>query len=98
MGAGWQIAYLPAAQVVHHEGRSSEQAVAARHIHFQTSKVRYFRKFHGAVWSETLRLFLLAAFGGECCVEALKWVLGSKRSLRRARLAAYAQLLRSGLR
>ena len=45
--AGWQIVYLPSAQIVHHEGKSSEQVVAARHIRFQTSKVRYFRKFHG---------------------------------------------------
>ena len=45
--AGWQIVYLPSAQIIHHEGKSSEQVVAARHIRFQTSKVRYFRKFHG---------------------------------------------------
>lgn len=55
--AGWRVVYLPAAQVIHHEGKSSEQVVAARHIHFQTSKVRYFGKYHGRLAEETLRLF-----------------------------------------
>jgi hypothetical protein len=96
--AGWQIAYLPAAQVIHHEGKSSEQVVAARHIRFQTSKVRYFRKFHGRGQAETLRVFILASFAVEWLLEAGKWLLGSKRSLRRERTAAYGQLLRSGLR
>ncbi|MGC8781289.1 MAG: glycosyltransferase family 2 protein, partial [Anaerolineae bacterium] len=40
-GAGWRIVYLPAAQIIHYEGKSSEQVVTARHIRFQTSKVRY---------------------------------------------------------
>jgi hypothetical protein len=46
-GAGWKIVYLPKAQVIHHMGKSSDQVVAQRHIYFQTSKVRYFRKHHG---------------------------------------------------
>ena len=46
--AGWRIG-LPAdrSRSSIYEGKSSEQVVAARHIRFQTSKVRYFRKFHG---------------------------------------------------
>ncbi len=43
--AGWRIVYHPQAVVVHYEGRSSEQAVAARHVHFNTSKVRYYDKY-----------------------------------------------------
>ena len=96
--AGWQIVYLPTAQIIHHEGKSSEQVVAARHIRFQTSKVRYFRKFHGPVQAEALRVFILASFAVEWLLEACKWLLGSRRPLRRARMAAYGQLLRSGLR
>ena len=95
--AGWQIVYVPAAQVIHYEGKSSEQVVAARHIRFQTSKVRYFRKFHGAFRAEALRVFILASFAVEWALEAIKWLLGSNRSLRRERIAAYGQLLRSGL-
>ena len=96
--AGRRIVYLPTAQIIHHEGKSSEQVVAARHIRFQTSKVRYFRKFHGPFQAEALRVFILASFAVEWLLEACKWLLGSARPLRQARMAAYGQLLRSGLR
>jgi GT2 family glycosyltransferase len=96
--AGWEVVFLPLAQIVHHEGKSSEQVAAARHIYFQTSKVRYFRKFHGPLASETLRLGLLGMFAGEWALEGLKGLLGHKQALRRQRMAAYEKLLRSGLR
>ena len=96
--AGWEIHYYPDAQIVHYEGKSSEQVVAARHIHFQTSKVHYARKYHGALIATTLRHWLLAQYRWQMGIEALKWLWGSRRELREARLAAYRQLLRSGLR
>ncbi len=96
--AGWRVVYLPAAQIIHHEGKSSEQVVPARHIHFQTSKVRYFRKYHGPLVAETLRLFLLGNYVWQLGLEGAKWLLGHKRPLRAGRIAAYRQVLRSGLR
>jgi N-acetylglucosaminyl-diphospho-decaprenol L-rhamnosyltransferase len=95
--AGWKVAFLPEAVIVHYEGKSSEQATAARHIRFNASKVRYFRKHRGRMEAEVLRLSLLAMFGIEWALEALKYLLGSQRSMRRARLSAYSQLLQSGL-
>jgi N-acetylglucosaminyl-diphospho-decaprenol L-rhamnosyltransferase len=96
--AGWRTAYFAGAQVVHHEGKSSEQMVAARHIRFQTSKVRYFRKHHGVLAAGALRLSILGMFAFEWLLEAAKRLLGSRRDLRRERMAAYGELLRSGLR
>jgi N-acetylglucosaminyl-diphospho-decaprenol L-rhamnosyltransferase len=95
---GWEIVYLPTATVVHYGGKSSEQVVAARHIHFQSSKVRYFRKHHGALQAGALRWFLLATYAYQMAREGVKWLLGHKRALRRARIGAYRQVLRSGLR
>jgi N-acetylglucosaminyl-diphospho-decaprenol L-rhamnosyltransferase len=95
--AGWQIVYLPTAEIVHYEGKSSEQVVAARHIRFHRSRVRYFRKFHGAAAAEVLRFAVLGMFAVEWLLEAGKWLLGSKRPLRRERLRAYGQLLASRL-
>ncbi len=94
---GWHVVYLPAATVMHHEGRSSEQVVAARHIYFETSKLRYYRQVHGRAWAAALRAFLLACYLWQWGVEGAKWLLGHKRPLRASRLAAYAQVLRSGL-
>lgn len=96
--AGWPIVYLPTAEIIHYEGKSSEQVPAARHIRFHRSRVRYFRKFHGAAAAETLRLAVLGMFAVEWLLEAGKWLLGSRRPLRRERLQAYRQLLSSRLR
>jgi GT2 family glycosyltransferase len=96
--AGWKVVFLPEAEVIHHEGKSSEQVVAARHIHFQTSKVRYFRKHHGRLAAGTLRAFLMATYAYQIVEEALKWLVGHRRKLRAARLQAYWRVFRSRLR
>ncbi|MFN8484829.1 MAG: glycosyltransferase family 2 protein [Anaerolineae bacterium] len=96
--AGWRVVYLPTAEVMHYEGRSSEQVVARRHIYFQTSKVRYYRKWDGQPMAETLRLFLLATYAWQLAEESAKWLLGHKRPMRWERIRAYVQVLRSRLR
>ena len=96
--AGWEVVYLPTATVIHHEGKSSEQVVAARHIYFQSSKVRYFRLHHGPLQAEVLRCFLLMTYVYQVLREGFKWLLGHKRPLRAERMRAYRQVLRSGLR
>ena len=96
--AGWRVVYFPRAQVVHHGGQSSEQAVTARHINFQRAKLRYFRKYHGRMSASVLRLFLLANYAWQLALEWLKGLFGSKPTLRRQRVRAYLEVLRSGLR
>ncbi|RME31146.1 MAG: glycosyltransferase family 2 protein [Thermoflexia bacterium] len=93
--AGWRVVYLPAAQVVHYGGKSSEQVLPARHIHFQASKIRYFRKHHGAVSAEVLRAVIVGNYLWQMGVEGAKWLLGHKRPMRAERLAAYRQVVRA---
>lgn len=95
---GWRVVYLPTARVIHHEGKSSEQVVPARHIHFQRSKVRYFRKHHGPWAAALLRAFLLFTYAYQLALEGGKWLLGHKRPLRAERVKAYWLVLRSGLK
>lgn len=95
--AGWRVVYFPPAQVIHHEGKSSEQAVAARDIHFHSSKIRFFRKHYGALPAALLRVFLTGMFAYQMLEEGAKWLVGHKRALRAARVRAYWQVLRSGL-
>jgi GT2 family glycosyltransferase len=95
---GWRMVYFPGALVVHHEGQSAGQVAAARDIYFHSSKIHYFRKHHGRLQAELLRAFLLASYVVQMGREALKLALGHKPALRRQRLAAYARVLRSGLR
>ena len=96
--AGWEVVYLPTATIIHHEGKSSEQVAPARHIYFQSSKVRYFRLHHGPLQAEVLRYFLLTTYVYQMLREGFKWLLGHKRPLRAERMRAYRQVLRSGLR
>jgi GT2 family glycosyltransferase len=94
---GWRVVWQPSAVVIHFEGRSSEQAVAARHLSFNTSKVRYWRKWFGPRWSEALRRYLLLEYRGQIVLERSKWLLGHKRSMRAQRIEVYRQVIRSRL-
>jgi N-acetylglucosaminyl-diphospho-decaprenol L-rhamnosyltransferase len=96
--AGWQIVYLPAAKVIHHEGKSSEQVAPLRHLRFLSSRIRYFRKHHGQLASGIVWWFLIGMTIYQMLEESAKWLVGHKRPLRRQRIAACWLVLRSGLR
>lgn len=96
--AGWRVVYLGSARIIHHGGKSSEQASARRHIHFQESKLRYFHKHHGWLAAQALRLCLLLQYAWQLIIESAKGLLGHKRALRRERVRMYWQVMRSGLR
>ena len=91
---GWETHYLPAAQVTHYEGKSSEQVIAARTLRFQRSKLHYTCKYFGRGWALMLRIFLWATFAFQWAEESLKWLIGHQRALRRERMVAYSQVLR----
>ena len=95
--AGWQVVYHGGATITHHGGKSSEQVAALKQIHFQTSKLRYFRKHHGYAQYLFLRAILLLQFAWQLCLESLKGALGHKRHLRAQRVRVYWQVLRHGL-
>jgi GT2 family glycosyltransferase len=95
--ADWRIVYLPAARIVHYVGQSSDQAVTERHINFHRAKLRYFSKYHGRVATGFLRTVLLLNYVWQLAVESGKYALGHRRALRRQRMNAYGQVLRSGL-
>jgi GT2 family glycosyltransferase len=92
--AGWETHYLPAAQVTHYEGKSSEQVMAVRTLRFQRSKLHYTRKYFGRGWALILRIFLWSTFAFQWAEESLKWLAGHRRALRRERMVAYSQVLR----
>lgn len=87
------VAYLPTAALIHHEGRSSLQVPAARHIHFQRSRLRLAALWYGPTVAACLRLFLLLCYLWELVSEGAKYCLGHRRDLRRQRLRIYALVL-----
>lgn len=96
--AGWDVVYVGSARITHHGGKSTDQVVARRHIYFQESKLRYFRKYHGSIVAQGLRLFLLSSYVFQLLMEAVKGVLGIKRAMRQERVRQYLDVLRSGLK
>ncbi len=96
--AGWRVVYDGEAQIVHHGGKSTDQVAARKHIYFQESKLRYFRKYHGPAVALLLRAFLLLSYMSQMVIEGLKGLIGSKRAIRVSRVQAYWQVLRSGLK
>jgi GT2 family glycosyltransferase len=89
-----RIVYLPAAVIIHHEGKSSEQAPARRYLNFQRSRLRDARMTYGDRFAALLRLFLRVAYAAELGAESAKWLVGHKRRLRAQRIAVYLRVLR----
>lgn len=89
-----RIWYVPEAVVVHHEGKSSGQAVARRHISFSRSKVLLARMWYGWRLAALLRRSLRLGFASELAAESVKLILGHRPDLRRQRIGVYLQVLR----
>lgn len=94
---GWRVRYVPAAKVTHHEGQSSGAAPARRDIAYYSSKLIFHDRAHGRCFAEMLRLLFLCTVAAQLIEEGLKWLLGHKRPLRRARVASHWAVLRSRL-
>jgi GT2 family glycosyltransferase len=90
---GSRIWYVPDAVVIHHEGKSSEQALARRHLSFSRSKLLLARMWYGWRFAALLRRFLRLGFAYELAAEALKLALRHRPELRRRRVAVYREVL-----
>jgi N-acetylglucosaminyl-diphospho-decaprenol L-rhamnosyltransferase len=95
--AGWRIAYVPEAEVVHLEGASSRTDPAFRDREFQAGKLRYTAKWHGPLVASALRAYLVLEYAFRGVEESLKLALGSRVDERRARLRVISSGLRHAL-
>lgn len=93
--AGWSVAYVGAATVTHHGGKSTSQASTPTQIHFQQSKLRYFRKHLGWPAALGVRLVLVLSYLQQTFMEGFKWAIGHKRDLRRARVVNHLRVIRA---
>lgn len=91
--AGWRVRYVPAAEVWHHEGKSTGQNVVLRQRAFAVSKTYLMHTLYGPAASAVTRAALVVDQSVRLVREGAKWSLGHKRALRSARvLAAWATL------
>ena len=93
--AGWRVRYIPAAVVLHHEGTSTGQQIAARQRAFATSKAQVMARLHGPLVGAATRAILAADQSARLAREGAKWAIGHKRPLRAARVAAAWGTLRA---
>jgi GT2 family glycosyltransferase len=89
--AGWGVLFTPAAEVVHHLGRSMQTDPARARLEYHRSHLRFYRKHNGPVLAAALRGFIGAG-------AVLGW-LGSlgPGAARRQRRREHAQVLRVAL-
>jgi hypothetical protein len=91
--AGWGVLFTPAAQVVHHLGRSMETDAARARLEYHRSHVRYYRKHNGALLAAALRAFI----GAGALVGWLRSLgPGTARRARRRYEAAVLRVARTG--
>jgi N-acetylglucosaminyl-diphospho-decaprenol L-rhamnosyltransferase len=57
--AGWQIAFTPEAEIVHHKGSSALRSAGLARREYDKSHLRYYRKFNGPWRTAWLQLSLL---------------------------------------
>ena len=95
---GWSIHYLPCVEITHHEGASTRHDIATSLLDFDRSRIRLAARLYGPSGELLARSALVSnclLLGGR---EALKWLLGHRRELRRARVALYARAIHASLR
>lgn len=92
--AGWIAVYMGNAYILHHGGKSAEQVSFNKHLYFQTSKLRYFGKFHTKFTSRALRFLLLTSYILQYVEEWVKLQLRHKPQLRRERTQLYRRVIR----
>lgn len=90
---GKHTIFVPAAEIVHHEGASTNQDVPTRQADFDASKIELQRRLHGAHWARLLTGGLRIGYALQIVREGGKWIVGHRRELRRARLRLYRELL-----
>jgi GT2 family glycosyltransferase len=92
--AGYQLFWVPQAQVIHSGGQSTRQAAEDMFLQLYQSKVRYFRKHHG--WAAVLmyKAILIAAAVGRLLVTPVALIQQEPRRERRLVLSRhYSRLL-----
>jgi GT2 family glycosyltransferase len=94
---GWRVAWLPDAEVIHHESASAGQDSAARQARFDGARVRLSARMFGPVTARFTRAALIAGYVAELMVEGCKWLVGHRRSLRLQRMRMYRGLIASRL-
>jgi GT2 family glycosyltransferase len=59
--AGWRLAWVPQARVIHHGGQSTQQVAREMFLQLYRGKIKFFRKHYGSPAIQAYKLILLLA-------------------------------------
>jgi N-acetylglucosaminyl-diphospho-decaprenol L-rhamnosyltransferase len=88
--AGWELWWVPQAEVVHHEAGSTRQAAEAMYVQLYRSKVQFYRKVGGSRSAVRFKCLLWLAYGPRLAVAGLGGLVSSRM---RRQACVYLRLL-----
>lgn len=92
--AGWQLFWVPQAQVVHYGGQSTQQVAAEMFLRLYQGKILYFRKHYGFPAAQIYKLILATATLGRLLFTPLAFLEPSVQRRRHLALSRqYSRLL-----
>lgn len=94
--AGWQIMWVPQAQIVHLGGQSTRQVKTEMFLRLYEAKLMYMRKHYGRVQANLYKLVLLIASLARLLLAPIAWFERSpKREVHLALVGQYWQLVKA---
>jgi N-acetylglucosaminyl-diphospho-decaprenol L-rhamnosyltransferase len=92
--AGWQIYWVPQAEVIHYGGQSTRQVAAEMFMQLYQGKLLFFRKHHGRSAALVYKLILVAAATARLLASPIAYLERPSRRSHHLHLAAcYRRLL-----
>jgi GT2 family glycosyltransferase len=88
--AGWELWWVPQAEVIHHKAQSTRQAAEDMYIQLYRSKVRFYRKYGGQCQAQRFKRLMKLAYGPRLAVAVLGSLLSTHLA---AQARVYKQLL-----
>jgi N-acetylglucosaminyl-diphospho-decaprenol L-rhamnosyltransferase len=93
---GWELYWVPQAQVVHYGGQSTQQVAAEMFLRLYQGKILFFRKHYGWLTTQVYKFILLVATLTRLLISPLAWLEHSPRRERHLTLTShYRRLLRA---
>lgn len=93
--AGWNLFWVPHAEVMHYGGQSTKQVATPMFLQLYQSKIQYFRKHYRPPTVMAYKLVLLLASAVRLSLSPLTWLEDEEKRKRHRKLAAnYTQLIK----
>lgn len=90
--AGWDVAYVPQARVLHHRSRSAGQDLIARALNFHHSRHKFLTKERGRLLALLLRVLIGLLFAAYTAEQALRSLLRRHDPLARQNANVFAHV------